>query len=43
MTPVGTRVGYLRGYRLVFTIAGCRKPGLSAGASQRNRRPDGGG
>ncbi len=33
MTPVETRVGRLRDHRLVFTVAGGMKPGISAPAN----------
>ena len=33
MTPVETRVGPIQGYRLIFTLAGGRRPGLSAPAN----------
>jgi cation transport regulator ChaC len=33
MTPIDTRIGVLRGYRLVFTTAGGAKPGVSAPAN----------
>ena len=33
ITPAETRIGRLRGYRLVFTVAGGMRPGLSAPAN----------
>lgn len=33
MTPIGTRVGRLPGYRLAFTVAGGMRPGVSAPAN----------
>ena len=33
MTPVETRTGRLNGYRLCFTVAGGRRPGVSAPAN----------
>lgn len=36
MTPLETRVGRLRDYRLVFTLAGGMKPGVSAPANVAN-------
>lgn len=33
ITPAETRIGQLRGYRLVFTVAGGMRPGVSAPAN----------
>ncbi len=33
MTPIETRIGQLRGYRLRFTVAGGMRPGVSAPAN----------